>query len=425
MKHIKLKKLTALLSLAAILFSIVAFAGCGGGEDTEENENNNTITVSNSETEAEESTDIEITTVSQEKILAAPIDYNSIRGTYPGAASGEFQSITEYCEKSLTFKEVKEDGACYTVEFSGKADAIKALEEYKKLMTSGKMHFEASGEAKKEKSGTTYYGFGFDYNGAMFIPKSNLINYSENDTPCTISFSYYTDGKNISGILCWPKELTCKDLGFRSGGKEENGAPQGPSACAGLKRTAGGTYETDDGRFSLRMDETVIYTNGNIFGGKATLILDRKKTCHLVIETTDGKDSTVFSFPYSDFNSGAYYDNTALSLYSNPVKDKSPTGFSTEKATLFRYINEEWHNPTYQDSAFENATVRIVYLSNEENVAVFYIYSETDIQQEIMCVLDITKAKKPDSNTSVIPVETTVAIEEETTEVSVEETIIP
>ena len=413
MKNNRIKRLSALFGSLIILLSLVSFAGCAGGDDTE-NENIENITTDSSSvatTDKSNEEETEKSTELSEKVLAAPIDYNSASGSYPSSASGEFQSIKEYCGNALTYKEITEDSTIYTIEFEGKAEAIKSLEAYKKLMIGGKMHFEASGEAKKEQDGNTYLGFGFDYNGAIFVQKSNLINYSDKSTPCTISFSYYTDGVKVIGLLCWPKELKSTDLGFRANAKDEGGAPAGASACAGLKRTAGGTYETDDGRFSLRMGETVIYTNGNIFGGKATLILDRNKTCHLVIETTDGKTSTVFSFPYSDFNSGAYYNQKALSLYTNPVMEKSPTSFSTEKATLFRNIDSKWYNPTYQNSKFEKATVRIVYLSKEENIAVFYIYSETDIEQEIMCVLDISKAQKPDKDTSVIPVETTVPSE--------------
>ena len=80
----------------------------------------------------------------------------------------------------------------------------------------------------------------------------------ESSTTCHLCISTYKGDYTFN----YSSDLTQYDLGLRKDGSVEKVSVKGPSAGAGLYRSADGVYTTTDGRLSASMNKATIIRDG-------------------------------------------------------------------------------------------------------------------------------------------------------------------
>lgn len=391
--------------------SLIAFVYVDGLFDDDENIDDNTDEAKESAdtySEKEEEKTEQTTERGKDVVLASAIKGNSATGQKPGKNSVKFQSMFDYFSEGFTFKEATQSGLSYVQKFEASEDDEDAVAAYINFLCSDGMNFRKADDYYKDYRGmstanskTVFASWGLTYTGTAKVEqKCDTAFLDEAKYALTI---YYTiEYGEIEGTIEWSVSLDSCDLGFRSGGKVANTAPGGKSALTGLMRTGDGIYKTTDGRFSAGLNEAVIIKNGKNQKGTLEYQDNSDKAGH-TLKIKDASSNKLFAvvFPCGGVQkTGQLYNyKDLLQEYQFPLSG-DPYGDRGEDLELHQYIGKKWLTATYSNSPCKDMTLRVMYYSEAEQVAVYYIYAEFTEETEAFCVVDLSKAKKADSQSS-------------------------
>ena len=228
----------------------------------------------------------------------------------------------------------------------------------------------------------SYQSYGLLMEDAQDIKTKGLM---YTDTPCHISI--WKDDSKWWLEVCDGIDLT--DLGLRRDGSEGDPFPQGESVEAGLKLKNNKRYETKDGRLKTKKGEAVVVCDGE----ETTAQVSWKRSGKKITVTMDLGDDRTAQIVY----------------YEDKVKqgDVLLIGTVQEKDTTFTFSVGDARISATQTGkpAFENVTLRFMYLGDDGEV-VLYLYArpldgEKYPQQiEILCAINTTPAESSSSGSS-------------------------
>jgi len=239
-----------------------------------------------------------------------------------------------------------------------------------------------------------------------YVPDAGKVEMQyESSTTCHLCISTYEGDYTFN----YSSDLTQYDLGLRKDGSVEKVTVKGPSAGAGLYRSADGVYTTTDGRLSASMN-------------KATIIRDGKKdVCSARSEIKNGREWLWVE---------DYYRNEAICF--GVLKDYTMAGdlYQFQDLKREKYYNDDkdvyyykWGDqPIFEmtvdgdftgplvtsKNEFEEVTVRVMHYEEGEE-AVYYIYAKTKgtpSEIEVLCAvgLNVEEADTDAENAIVLSV---------------------
>lgn len=239
-----------------------------------------------------------------------------------------------------------------------------------------------------------------------YVPDAGKVEMQyESSTTCHLCISTYEGDYTFE----YSSDLTQYDLGLRKDGSVEKKSVKGPSAGAGLYRSADGVYTTTDGRLSASMN-------------KATIIRDGKKSvCAAKSEIKNGREWLWVE---------DYYRNEAICFgvlqdYTMPgdlyqFQDLKREKYYNDGKDVYSYkwgdqpifemmVDEKFTGPLVTSkNKIEDVTVRVMHY--EEGVeAVYYIYAKTSgtpSEIEVLCAvgLNVEEADNDAANAIVLSV---------------------
>ena len=239
-----------------------------------------------------------------------------------------------------------------------------------------------------------------------YVPDAGKVDMQyQSSTTCHLCISTYEGDYTFE----YSSDLTQYDFGLRKDGSVEETSVNGPSAGAGLYRTADGIYTTTDGRLSASMN-------------KATIIRDGKNSvCTARSEIKNGREWVWVE---------DYYRNEAICF--GVLQDYTMAGdlYQLQDLKREKYFNDDkdvyfykWGDqPIFEmtvdgdftgplvtaKNKFEEVTVRVMYYEEGEE-AVYYIYAKTNgtpSEIEVLCAvgLNVEEAENDAENAIVLSV---------------------
>ena len=245
-----------------------------------------------------------------------------------------------------------------------------------------------------------------------YVPDAGKVEMQyESSTTCHLCISTYKGDYTFN----YSSDLTQYDLGFRKDGSVEKVIVNGPSAGAGLYRSADGVYTTTDGRLSASMN-------------KATIIRDGKKdVCTAKSEIKNGREwiwvedyyrneAICFGVLQDYTMAGDLYQYQDLKREKYYNDDKDVYYYKWGDQPIFEMtVDNKFTGPLVTSkNEFEEVTVRVMHY--EEGVeAVYYIYAKTKgtpSEIEVLCAvgLNVEEAENDAENAIVLSVGETYTI---------------
>ncbi len=328
--------------------------------------------------------------------LADSLDFSSSAGKYPEKSSAVFQDMEAFCGDSFTFYGITQSGLNYTQKFTGLKSDIDIIKAYAQLLCRDEMNFTLTDDYLFDYK-EIFAEYVIDYTGTANVRKTCTSVFLDTEKVSAINIYYKTDKSRVEGYITRNVALDSKDLGFRYGGEAESGAPAGESACAGLIRDVDGLYKTTDGRFSLPLNGMAVYVNGKAEEGSFRYIKSAAYSDTLIIKDGNNKEAVRLFLPSRSYESGNLWEHNALAREYQWSMEIAPS-ITTETARIYNFVGASWLNPTYKESPYEDVTVRVMYYDEQKQLSVIYIYTEIIDKQEILCVIDLSKAEKADNS---------------------------
>lgn len=245
-----------------------------------------------------------------------------------------------------------------------------------------------------------------------YVPDAGKVEMQyESSTICHLCISTYKGDYTFN----YSSDLTQYDLGLRKDGSVEKVIVNGPSAGAGLYRSADGVYTTTDGRLSASMN-------------KATIIRDGKKdVCTAKSEIKNGREwiwvedyyrneAICFGVLQDYTMAGDLYQYQDLKREKYYNDDKDVYYYKWGDQPIFEMtVDNKFTGPLVTSkNEFEEVTVRVMHY--EEGVeAVYYIYAKTKgtpSEIEVLCAvgLNVEEAENDAENAIVLSVGETYTI---------------
>ena len=245
-----------------------------------------------------------------------------------------------------------------------------------------------------------------------YVPDAGKVEMQyESSTTCHLCISTYKGDYTFN----YSSDLTQYDLGLRKDGSVEKVIVNGPSAGAGLYRSADGVYTTTDGRLSASMN-------------KATIIRDGKKdVCMAKSEIKNGREwiwvedyyrneAICFGVLQDYTMAGDLYQYQDLKREKYYNDDKDVYYYKWGDQPIFEMtVDNKFTGPLVTSkNEFEEVTVRVMHY--EEGVeAVYYIYAKTKgtpSEIEVLCAvgLNVEEAENDAENAIVLSVGETYTI---------------
>lgn len=316
------------------------------------------------------------------------------------------QNPQDYFGSGLTFRgNSHEDG--YTIwTFKGSYSAVKAYMDVLcgtgcnlRLVDSYYQDYAAS----RISTGGTFCAWLADYTGTGTVTRTTQVPFLEGKRG---NVGVYGSSERAGGDLkikiYIPDDLTQVDLGLRlNGGDAPTGVGGGTSALAGLYQMPDGSFQTTDGRLSVRLGQAMVLRDGEACAAPAEAVLT-EDTAELWVRDFYRNEMLYFSAPKNGVAGGDLYTMQDILLTawwgSNSsmatLRDADSFGGYRWSLCLGAGHNGSYILPTYLDSnEFENILVRVLYKDDAQ--AVYYIYAAFATQPRIieaLCAVDLTQA---------------------------------
>lgn len=350
-------------------------------------------------------------TSGKDNVLVEPLTFNNSASEKQSKDSVKFQSLFDFASDDMDFGAINQSGLVFTQVFEGNTEDVELIDEYIKLLCKDGMNFKEQNsvfEDYRDYNSSTndlkiYASWGLSYTGTSSVAENCEYNDFGKKGPSAIYVYYSLKGTTVGGYIKWSEDLESTDLGFRNGGKTESTAPGGTSAGAGLVKTGDGKYKTTDNRFIVGLNEATAIIGGNKQNCSVEFV-DYESASDLVnIKDADGKKIFVaFLSNVDPVKTGKLYGMSDLAQEYQYVLSGDPGGaYNHDKPEVYQLVRTKWITPGLQeDSACNDATLRIVYYNKDENVAVFYAYTDLQGGSEFFCAVDLSKAAAQQSSGS-------------------------
>lgn len=316
-------------------------------------------------------------TVSADPILVSnPMDENPLKYDIT-EESVYLQDLYEFMGSAMTVelpdREDWQDEYVY-YSFTGNDANVDDIEEYINVICGGDYNLELVDKTVKSYD-SVFVSYAVNYTGTGHVDSTMEASFS--DIECNLSLYYTQERGRVKGALIIPSSMEVVDLGLRRGGGGLDLQLGGASADAGLYLMPDGSYQTDDGRLSVKPGEAVILRDGDVYTADAEF--DRGKTeDHLWVRNFYRDETIFFSSPVSRLMTGdiftmrdLYYDGTWAFANAEDFD-------SYRHDTAFLGLGHDGDFVTPRAAGkhpFEDVTVRVMYWEPDV-VGVYYIYAK-------------------------------------------------
>lgn len=239
-----------------------------------------------------------------------------------------------------------------------------------------------------------------------YVPDAGKVEMQyESSTTCHLCISTYNGDYTFE----YSSDLTQYDLGLRKDGSVEKVAVKGPSAGAGLYRSADGVYTTTDGRLSASMNKATIIRDGkqSVCAARSEIKNTRE---WLWVEDYYRNESICFGVLLDYTMTGDLYQFQDLKREKYYNDNKDVYNYKWGDQPIFEMsVDNKFTGPLVTSkNKIEDVTVRVMHY--EEGVeAVYYIYAKTDgtpSEIEVLCAvgLNVEEADNDAANAIVLSV---------------------
>lgn len=297
------------------------------------------------------------------------------------------QDLYSYMQNRMTFGslEKNKEGMSYR-KFTGGKDGYTLIQEYVKLLTSGKYNFKLV-DSYHQAYDSTFFSYALEYTGTGRIHgKKSEMNYT-NGVYGHITIWGTLERSRTQGYIYASDGLEFSDLGLRAGGKTESVSLPGQSLTADLYRLNDGSYKTGDGRFHVKVGQAAVYRDGKLITTQAKFIRNQAKNREeLHIDDFYRNESLILTVPYNSVMTGDILDQRAIG-YNNDDNGYDRYMKSMEDFLDWRFSDKilgVCHNGEYflcycdDYNDFDKVAVRVMYWDKSADVAVFYICTTFD-----------------------------------------------
>lgn len=326
------------------------------------------------------------------------------------------QDMYSYMQKKMDFDaiETKNDGTQYR-RFTGDSSTYRLVDEYVEMICSEEYNLElVDCYYKSYGSDSYFFSFTMDYTDtAKLRGEKSEMNYVDGMYG-DVTIWGSLNGSRCEGYIHITKGLDFGDLGLRIGGEQESTDLSGESLGTGLYRMSDGSYQTADGRFSVKSGEAMIYRDGERCTAEAELTRNSEKGREEIrIYNFYRNDSILLSLPYSSVLTGDVLNRSAIGVnedgsnggyeeFIDSMEDFLAWTFS-DKILGVRHDGDYLlcYCDDYND--FEDAVVQVMYWDAAEGEAVFYIYAEFDsapYEYEAIAAVRMQNAERKESSSS-------------------------
>lgn len=266
---------------------------------------------------------------------------------------------------------VSQDGTTAYYTYKTDLDTIRAYVEM--LKNSG---FTQVGIYEGYKGSMYYWAFTCD--AAEDVP---MIYDGITETDCHVYIGW-TDSSRKKFRFGVARQLPVCDTGLRQDGSTVDVMPQGISAGAALLRNSDGSYATADGRLQTTVGNAMVIRDGTVYNTTGSYHLDGSKE-KVWIDDYYRNESIYIQFNTHALMQGDVYRNTDIRDWNLTAMDKGSVDHYQYDAplSLFIFQDGKMRQPTWNDSYYETATLRLMYYDRGGD-AVFYIYARFDNGQE-------------------------------------------
>lgn len=334
---------------------------------------------------------------STDRELIAPAA--SIESVSIGPDSTVVQDPLNFVDGQLSVEEIKthkKDGATYR-RFEGSSSSEKYMLAYIDLLSSGEYNFTLKDSDISGSRGSFYMAkYSFDYTGSAEVATTELY-----DGPSGNATLYYTieDNYKLEGYVYIGKGLSFEDLGLRIDGQTGDTSLPGESLQSPLYRLSDGSYETEDGRFHVGVNEAVVYRDGTPYTVQASLTRNTAKSREeLRIYNFYRNDSIVWTSPYNYPMTGDIYsgrqispkiENTQQEQFINETEDFLHWNYSDQILGVCHNGDRLFFFPDGGND-FEKAVVRVMNWDTNRGEAVIYLcmtFDSEPYEYEAMAVV--------------------------------------
>ena len=325
--------------------------------------------------------------------LASPMELSVSGSMSQSKSSVRFQSLYEFANGKIEFKEPKVRDNNISQMFSGDEEDAIYIAEYAERLVSECANFsmkEISYTDYADVNGGIFASWGINYTGSASVRKSAEQSFVDGDGICVIDIYYTTEYGKFKGGITWSRDLEATDFGMRCDGYIVDVTPGGESAGSGLSRTSDGKYKTSDNRLSSSLDKSSLIINGSKQNGTA-VFEDTKYSDAIKIKNSSGNEIFRIFFPenYTPETGDVFYTEDLLTEYQWSNQEEGLTAVSVDEMRVYQKVNGKWITPTYNNSPYNEAFFRVMYYNASEGVAVFYLYTDTGEKTEMLCAVNL------------------------------------
>lgn len=303
------------------------------------------------------------------------------------------QDLVDYCNGELSYGSASTSGNYSVRKYNGSGSDLSIVQSYVETICNGNYNLALT-EEYNESYSSTFFSWGIDYTGAGDVYSTTKVNYT--DSVCTIGIYGMIERDRMEMAIWIPLEMDQVDLGLRYGGQNVSVGIGGGSASAGLYKLPDGSFETTDGRFSVKPGQAVVLRDGETYTTEATFNRDSNIGRDELWVRNFYRDETIyFCAPESRLMTGDIYimkdllQDPRMLQYMRTADD-----FDDFIWTLFFGAGHDgsFIMPVEGDSnRFKDLIVRVMYWEKDVQ-AVYYIYAEfltSPYTVEALCAVDL------------------------------------
>ena len=332
-------------------------------------------------------------TLVSEPLESDPLSYSIT------ADSVYIQDPVEFCDGALTHTSSSSTGNYHVQQFTGSSSDKAVLAEYVQTICGGGYNLELTAQYDQAFS-SNFFSWGIDYTGSGDVNAQTDVVFLD-DTQANICVYGIIDGNDLEATFWIPQDMEMVDLGLRYGGGSETVSLAGESALAGLYKLSDGSFETTDGRLSVKPGQATVLRDGSPCTTEATFNRDSQLNRDELWVRNFYRDETLFfCAPENRLETGDVYtlkDLTQEAGWINSMAGvlNSADSFTDYNWTLFFGAGHDgdFITPLLSDlNEFKDLTVRVMYW-NEGVEAVYYIYAAFDSSPhtvEALCAVDLS-----------------------------------
>lgn len=301
--------------------------------------------------------------------------------------SVQVQDLYDYARTEMDFDQLDaSDNGNQHRKFNGDDGDYELIDGFVQALCDGPYnlklvdaHFEDYGRKK-------FFSYALDYTGSGRVTGREGMNFVD-DVTGNLTIYGTIDGSRLKGYIYYGKGFEVVDLGMRSDGSIVDVSLPGQSLMSDVL-ASNDTYTTLDGRFSVSLNNAMIYRDGEPIKVEASFVRNQAENREeLHIDNFYRNESIILTVPYNSVMSGDIFDARTIGLNDDGGFDKYMDNMDDFLSWRFSHrilgvCHDGDYFLCYRDdfNDFADVAVRFVKFDPENDVAVIYLCLQFDTE---------------------------------------------